>query len=205
MLALWMVGSLPSLLLLVGDGLGTPIVGPVIAIGHLGMLLVPLVLLARKGNPVHLLGLDRFDLRALMLTGAATIAAFVFSILYGLLLLQFDQQAQEPIVPLFGSGAASLLSMLVAVGIWGPLVEEIVFRGFLYLGLLGRFSPTGAAVVSGLLFGAVHLQPLAFPLLVILGILLALLYHHSRTLWAPILMHVVINSTTVLVQVMAGG
>ena len=48
-------------------------------------------------------------------------------------------------------------------GVIGPLAEELMFRQFL-IGLIGRRAPTWAAVVvSGILFGMLHMSALTLP------------------------------------------
>ncbi len=82
-----------------------------------------------------------------------------------------------------------------------------MFRGFL-LTSLTRFMPTPAAVaVSALAFGAAHLSPRDFPVLVALGLLLGASYVRSRNLLTPILIHGAWNSAvlTLLFALAAEG
>jgi len=50
------------------------------------------------------------------------------------------------------------------------------------------------ALLSGLLFGAIHLQFFKLVQLAILGVILALLFEKTRSLWPPIILHAVNNS-----------
>ena len=74
-----------------------------------------------------------------------------------------------------------------------PVLEELVFRGVLFRGLLDRSNFILAAVVSGLLFGLIHGIPLQMIDASIGGMLFAWLYHRYRSLWAPIIAHVINN------------
>ena len=85
---------------------------------------------------------------------------------------------------------------IIAVAI-APFAEELFFRGFMFAGLSGRWGPIWAAMLSSLLFMAAHLEPLRFPPLFVLGLLLAWLYHRTRALWASIFVHLLNNALAV--------
>lgn len=81
--------------------------------------------------------------------------------------------------------------VILAVTI-GPFVEEYVFRGVVYAGLLERVRPGWAAVLSSAAFAATHgLTKLTFPFLV--GLLLAAVYRRTGSLLAAVLAHITIN------------
>ncbi len=93
-----------------------------------------------------------------------------------------------------------MLAFVVLVAVLAPVAEEFFFRGLLYRALANSVGVAGGAVVSGLLFGAMHIDSLASERLLqvvplaILGIAFALLYHWSGTLYAPIALHATNNS-----------
>lgn len=79
-----------------------------------------------------------------------------------------------------------------------PVFEEIMFRGFL-LPSLTRYVPVwGAIVASSLLFSIAHLSLSEVLPLAALGIVLGVVYTRSRNLLAPILVHSLWNSGTLL-------
>ncbi|MEH1836889.1 MAG: type II CAAX endopeptidase family protein [Nostoc sp.] len=93
----------------------------------------------------------------------------------------------------------------VALGIFfstaaiaAPFFEEILFRGFL-LPSLTRYLPVwGAILVSSLLFAIAHLSLSEILPLTALGIVLGVVYTRSRNLLAPMLLHSLWNSGTLL-------
>jgi membrane protease YdiL (CAAX protease family) len=93
----------------------------------------------------------------------------------------------------------------VALGIFfstaaiaAPFFEEILFRGFL-LPSLTRYLPVwGAILISGLLFAIAHLSLSEILPLTALGIVLGVVYTRSRNLLAPMLLHSLWNSGTLL-------
>jgi len=56
--------------------------------------------------------------------------------------------------------AAYVIAMLVSAVIAAPLVEEIVFRGVVLRGLVGKIGVVAAVPVQGVLFGMAHLDPI---------------------------------------------
>ncbi len=75
-----------------------------------------------------------------------------------------------------------------------PPVEELVFRKFLHRWLLRRWMgfPVAAAI-SGIAFGAVHLNLATFIPLCFLGVAFAWLYEKNGRLSAPITCHFLFN------------
>lgn len=77
-----------------------------------------------------------------------------------------------------------------------PIVEELVYRGLLFRAL-SRFGLWPAAIGSGAIFGAVHASAVPWQSLLplaVLGIGLALLYHVTGSIIAPIGMHAAFNA-----------
>ncbi|WP_392533339.1 CPBP family intramembrane glutamic endopeptidase [Nostoc sp. C117] len=79
-----------------------------------------------------------------------------------------------------------------------PFFEELLFRGFL-LPSLTRFLPVWVSIlVSSLLFAIAHLSLSEILPLTALGIVLGVVYTRSRNLLAPMLLHSLWNSGTLL-------
>ena len=78
-----------------------------------------------------------------------------------------------------------------------PVVEEVIFRGYLY-GVLKRFTGAiFAAFISASLFAVAHNNlPAVLPLWGF-ALFLTLFYEASRCLWVPIGMHAVFNAVQV--------
>ncbi|KAK9842327.1 hypothetical protein WJX81_006744 [Elliptochloris bilobata] len=99
------------------------------------------------------------------------------------------------------------LSLFSVTAILAPLLEEIVFRGFL-LTTLTRWVPTPAAIaISAAAFGLAHLSLRDLPQLVALGCLLGVTYTRSRNLLTPMLIHSAWNGTvlTILYLLVSNG
>ncbi|HEX2267153.1 MAG TPA: CPBP family intramembrane glutamic endopeptidase, partial [Actinomycetota bacterium] len=88
---------------------------------------------------------------------------------------------------------AALAFMAPVVVVVAPIGEEIFFRGFLHKALRRRLPMWGAAVLSSILFGLVHVHPLLIPALFVVGLGLALLYERQQSLLAPVVAHATFN------------
>jgi len=92
--------------------------------------------------------------------------------------------------------------LLLTIGGLAPVFEEWVFRGILlpWLGprLTSRFGAKGgwglAIFVSGLAFGAMHLQPTGLPTLASLGLVLGWAFVRTGNLWTAIAIHACWNT-----------
>lgn len=76
----------------------------------------------------------------------------------------------------------------------GPILEEIIFRRFLF-GFLGKkIGQIPAAVLSSLLFCTIHLSWPFLPVYLITGLVLCWVYHKSGELLPCTLIHMAINT-----------
>jgi uncharacterized protein len=92
----------------------------------------------------------------------------------------------------------ALCLFFLTAAVAAPLFEEFLFRGFL-LPSLTRYLPTwGAICISGLVFGVAHLSLSEILPLTTLGILLGTVYVRTRNLLAPMLLHSLWNSSTLV-------
>jgi membrane protease YdiL (CAAX protease family) len=86
-----------------------------------------------------------------------------------------------------------------------PFFEEFLFRGFL-LPSLTRYLPVwGAIFLSSLIFAAAHLSLSEILPLTALGMVLGVVYTRSRNLLAPMLLHGLWNSGTLLSLFLLGS
>jgi membrane protease YdiL (CAAX protease family) len=98
-----------------------------------------------------------------------------------------------------------LLLMLPLGGFAVPMAEELVFRGLLYRWLRVRWGVAPSAALSALLFGAVHGQLEVGLGAFLVGIVLALAYERSDSLWPPIIIHAVQNSVSIFLMFLSIG
>jgi membrane protease YdiL (CAAX protease family) len=98
------------------------------------------------------------------------------------------------------------LGLFVFAAIEAPITEETLFRGILFQGLRQQFtrwmsyhsSVAVAAVMSGFVFGLLHFEPHTLPILWFLGIVLAYIFQYSRSIYASMTVHAIVNAIAVL-------
>ncbi len=103
---------------------------------------------------------------------------------------------QEVANTLYSGG---IILELVTVGVLGPICEELVFRGLMFQRLCGYVKPMIAVGISALMFGIYHGNIVQGVYAFILGIVMALCCRYFGTVWAPIVIHVVANITSVCI------
>ncbi|MEG4117160.1 type II CAAX endopeptidase family protein [Microcoleus sp. N9_B4] len=117
------------------------------------------------------------------------------------------QGGSNPILPIVleGRDNVALAVFFGTAAIAAPVFEEIVFRGFL-LPSLTRYLPVwGAIAASAFLFAVAHLSVSEILPLATLGAVLGFVYTRSRNLLAPMLLHSLWNSGTLLSLFLLGG
>ncbi len=91
-----------------------------------------------------------------------------------------------------------VLGLVVVVG--APLVEELFYRGLLLGSLRKRgIPPALACLLCGAVFAAMHLQPLQFVGLLVLGTVLAGLVLRTGRIGGAVVAHATFNLVTVVV------
>ena len=139
--------------------------------------------------------------RPIRLGGLLGVFTLVFVLQETLRIVMGDRISIDPTggMDLWQAGWAGLAAMLVSACIVAPISEEILYRGVLFQGLLNRFGPLAAALLSAFIFTIVHFYGLYGTLGVgILGVALALVYHATRSLPAVIIFHAIYNLTAIL-------
>ena len=107
-----------------------------------------------------------------------------------------------PIETLFQDRHATVLFMSVAV-LLAPLVEETIFRGYIYPVVARSFGKLSGILATGTLFGLLHASQLwggwsQIALLVFVGVVLTFARAVSRTVVASFVIHTSYNSVQVI-------
>lgn len=121
------------------------------------------------------------------------VAGVLLALLVNLLNVVFPPPEPLAFDRLFSSRAAALLVISASL-LMAPLVEEIIFRGYIYTVLERAWGMTAAVLVSGLLFGSIHfaqLWPAFFQmfLLCLVGVVFSLARARTGTTLASIVLH----------------
>ena len=107
----------------------------------------------------------------------------------------------QMIVDIFGQmdSTAGLVSLVAYIVVVAPILEEVVFRGFVQPPLVRRVGRWGGIVATAGLFAMVHLSdPQAVPPLFILGCALGWLRERTGMLGASIALHIANNAAALV-------
>lgn len=102
------------------------------------------------------------------------------------------------------AGGFGILLLVLVVVVAAPLAEEVFFRGMLQRTLARSMSIWPAMIVTSLVFGISHFQPLQFPALAAFGLVLSVLAHRTGRLGRSIWAHVGFNATTIVALLALG-
>lgn len=143
-------------------------------------------------------GLRKFNaVKASLLVGAMFVAFFFIAWIAltaaKLLIPGFNpDQAQVNEFTTAVTGNAKLISFFALVVI-PPIIEEILFRGFMFPAFSGRVGVLLGALFSSLLFGFAHLQANVGVYTVVLGLLLCFMYKRTNSIIPGMVLHMINN------------
>ncbi len=81
-----------------------------------------------------------------------------------------------------------------------PILEEIIFRKIIFGTLYKRINFFFAAVISAVIFGIIHGEPAHLLIYASMGFVFSFLYVKTKSILTPIIVHMSMNSISVLVQ-----
>ncbi len=87
------------------------------------------------------------------------------------------------------SSPAELTAVLASIALVPAVAEELVFRGLVFRSFALGMSPARAIAISGIIFGAYHLNPITFVPLTVLGCYLGFVAYRADSLWAAVAAH----------------
>jgi membrane protease YdiL (CAAX protease family) len=96
------------------------------------------------------------------------------------------------------AGKAHPSLALVALVLLPPVLEETIFRGFLFPAIAKRTGLIWGAVLSSIVFGLAHWQANVSIYTFILGLILCLMYVKTKSIWPGIFLHMANNYLALL-------
>jgi membrane protease YdiL (CAAX protease family) len=158
-------------------------------------------IMADLGRPsARTFGLRSFRRSAFGWLALAFVSYYALAIAYALIFNPPEEELPKEL------GAEESVGLAIATGVLliavAPVAEELFFRGFLYQAFRNSFGVWPGAILSGLVFGVIHFEFFKLVQLATLGVILALLFERTRSLWPPIMLHA-INNTLAFIYLMA--
>lgn len=126
---------------------------------------------------------------------SVSLAVGLNNILLFLNLAEYSTAYQEAVEVLYAQG---LLEQIFITCILVPIIEEFIFRGFIFK-ILRKWIPfVFAMVISAVLFGFYHGNLVQFVYATLCGFVLAYLYERFQSMVVPVVSHMVMNLVAVL-------
>lgn len=94
------------------------------------------------------------------------------------------------------SSNVDFMAASLAIGLVPALVEEFLFRGLVLRGY-EKFGSKKAVILTGIMFGVLHLQLMSIPSIILLGIMISFVVYRTNSIWAGVIYHFVHNTMTV--------
>jgi membrane protease YdiL (CAAX protease family) len=134
-------------------------------------------------------------------TGLLGYLAIVPALLAVLVLMAFVAKTiqyeppPQPVVAMYIRETAPkiLFFFTIFVAVFGPVMEELFFRGFAYKALRTRYGVKWAMPATALFFALLHTSPIAFVPIFLLGLFLNYLYEKTGSLIPGIAAHMTHN------------
>ncbi len=136
--------------------------------------------------------------RALLAGAVAAVAVFAPAL--GTLMTRYVPVPQRPdyFEGLMRAGGWAAVAVLQAV--FAPILEELVFRGWIQGALEERMRAALAIPLAALLFGAVHGTVVGLPFFTAVGVLFGAAAWAWDSLWAAIALHIAFNGSQLLLE-----
>lgn len=172
-------------------------------------LILAFVLLVRMFHTGRLeaLGLKKRSLKTLLYAPAAgfAIVLAIHFLLDQTGLFQWIEHvthapAEQSIVSVLrhSSDIPLIIVICFSAAVAAPIVEELIFRGYLYP-IMKKYTGAWFALIStSLLFGIIHVSLVPLIPLAIFGAMLVLLYEYTGSIWTPMIAHCIFNTTTLI-------
>lgn len=192
-IALYIVVGFLSPSILVLAGIEINIINQVIASSIIFSLIVILInkdKLDKKG------WFTRFSQKELIKTLEFAFASIIFVNLFLVYLFPnfIDNNMPEIIKEQFEAIAlSSPLLTLLAIGIFAPIAEEILFRGAIYNLFKDNIGKYVALIISSVLFALIHFNLYQASYTLFIGFFLGIILMKTGSLWLPIIFHIVYN------------
>ncbi|ANY09505.1 CPBP family intramembrane glutamic endopeptidase [Pseudonocardia sp. HH130630-07] len=179
-----------------GDVLGSAV--PVLALGGACTLLTACAVLALRVRWLPAAGLRRTTTGWVLAGVAAGLLTRVVAagIGWGYQQLTGDTSNPQAFIgtSLAGGDLVTLGGVMLAGALLVPFAEELLFRGIGY-GALRRYGARVAVPAAAALFALAHGLNIVLAVAFVLGVVCALLYERSRSIWPAVVTHAVFNAS----------
>lgn len=156
-----------------------------------GLIILALLLLFIKKKVVPPCEFDKISLKTILYIAIFCFGtAVIMGILVGLLTLIFP--SYKEISDLMQESHSSIFKLFIVI-VFAPTFEEIFFRGVIFGYLKKNYNIVLAIILQALIFGILHGNIVQGIYAFLLGVILALIYYYTNSLYSSIVFHLVFN------------
>ena len=98
----------------------------------------------------------------------------------------------------FNKSNIPIYIQIISSGLVGPIIEELIFRGIIYNKLKEFNKPMKAIIICSIIFGIIHFNIMEIIYAFGVSFLLIYLYEKTKSLIYPIVMHMFLNISAIL-------
>jgi len=165
--------------------------GVLLEVSYLIPVLVFFVI--RKAD-LRSLGFRKFDAKMMGVGCGLMVIGYFFIIFHNVVLILFGISVQgEAFVQIFEQLDSPFWLFVMGI-LFAPVMEETLFRGFIFPGFRQQYGWKKAAVLSSAIFALAHLQLVAFIPTFIPGLLFSYLYHKTNSTLPGMIIHLIVNA-----------
>ena len=106
-----------------------------------------------------------------------------------------ESEAPPDILRTYAEDQGGWLAVFILSVVFGPIVEEFTFRGWMQGSLEHRLSPAPAIMVAAFLYAVAHGDAEILLLLFCIGVLFGWAVWQSGSIWAGVLLHSIYNAS----------
>lgn len=134
----------------------------------------------------------------LILSGMSLIS--LSAIILGIVSYIFPDAYEMHIENMMGLTGQGGLLMIISVGLAAPFIEEIIFRGLIFNELFKKIPIAMIIFLQALFFGLYHMNIVQGIYTFILALFMGVSLYWTGSIWAPIIIHVVNNLSSVVLS-----
>ena len=165
----------------------------VVALELIYILPVVIILAVRRAD-FKLLGYRRFKAGVMGIGCGLVVGTYLITIVNNAIFVMLGVKTQAEEMSHIMAAISSPGWLIIAGVIVAPIVEESLFRGFLFAGFRQRYGFQTAALLSSALFAIAHHQLAALIPTFVLGYIFSHLYQKSNSIFPGMILHFLVNA-----------
>lgn len=126
--------------------------------------------------------------------------AMIGQVVAGMIEMQFGVEPGSENTATLSEIAKVSPIVIISIVLFAPFLEEIIFRRVLFGGLYNKTNFIVAALISAIVFAAVHGELQHLLIYMAPALTFSYIYYRTKRLLAPILSHLLMNGFVVIVQ-----